>query len=290
MQPSGIIRVPGANLVYQTEGSGETVVVLHGGPGIGYEYLRPELTRLLSDSVRLSFFDQRASGGSTGADDASRLNIHQFVSDLERVREALQQEQVVFLAHSFGGLLAMYYAIEYPDRVKALLLIEPDPASKVLWNRHEEVTQARQTTAERNELAAIRTIDGWRRLPELVAQYFQISLRPYFASAAMPPDFGRRFTLVIPENISMTSPAVRKSLGQWDLHPLLGRIVCPVLIVTGDASIFPLEAMEKLHSRIPNSSLVVAPTASHFPQIEAPEVFQSAVLTFLASKVFRHPG
>jgi len=287
---SGVIHVPGADLAYQAEGEGVPVIVLHGGPGLGCDYLRPELAAALSDAFRLFFLDQRASGRSGGAGDPSRLNIYQFVSDLDQVREKLGQEQIVLLGHSFGGLLAIHYGIEYPDRVKALVLVDSDPASKRLWSAYEDVIDGRQTPAERNEMAAIQAIASWQHTPDLIEQYFQISLRPYFAGGAIPPGFGRRFTHAISENLFATAPLVRKSLGQWDLHPALHRIECPVLILAGESSIFPPEAIDKLHSRLRNSSVAIIPGASHFPQVEAQDLFEKSIRLFLARDVYGEAG
>ena len=87
MASSGTIPVREAELEYQLRGSGPAVIVLHGGPGIGYRYLEPELA-VLSDVAQLVFYDQRASGMSTGVERTSLLNIHEFVADLEAVRAA----------------------------------------------------------------------------------------------------------------------------------------------------------------------------------------------------------
>jgi len=278
---SGAIAVKDALLRYEIVGDGQPIVVLHGGPGIGYRYLAPELETLLAGKRRIVFYDQRGSGESTGADDPSLLNIHAFVEDLACLCTALELERAVLLGHSFGGLLAMHYAIQYPQRVTALILVDPDPASKALWSRFTGATQGKRTPAEAEEISAIQASNGWNANSELVARYFELALRPFFAALAVPERFGHRFVRVRPDNLSTTAAAVRNNLGDWDLHPLLNGIGCPTLLVCGETGIFPEEAMAKLHEGIRKSTLVRIGGASHFPSIEAPGAFGSAVCSFL---------
>lgn len=281
---SGAIAVKGALLRYEIVGDGQPIVVLHGGPGISYRYLAPELETLLADKRRIVFYDQRGSAESTGADDPSLLNIHAFVEDLECVFTALELERAVLLGHSFGGLLAMHYATEYPQRVTALILVDPDPASKALWSRYADAIQGKLTQAEAEEISAIQASNGWNANPDLVARYFELALRPFFAARAVPARFGHRFVRVRAENLSTTAAVVRNNLGDWDLHPLLTGIGCPTLLVCGETSIFPEEAITKFHEGIRNSTLVRIGGASHFPSVEAPGAFGEAVCSFLGAE------
>jgi proline iminopeptidase len=280
---SGSITVERASLRYEIVGTGEPVIVLHGGPGIGYRYLMPELRDLLCEKARLIFYDQRASGKSTGADASDLLRMPVFVEDLERLRAALGIRNPMLLGHSFGGLLGMYYAIRNPRRVRGLILVDSDPASETLWTGHREYLQAKQTRTDKDAISAIQQVEGWRENPDLVARYFECVLRPFFASATMPPDFGSRFSDASPANLFATGPAVRRSLGEWDLHPLLSDVRCRSLIVAGTEGIFPAEAAERLHHGLPNSALEKLEGASHFPFIETPQAFRRAVLGFIES-------
>jgi proline iminopeptidase len=212
------------------------ILILPGGPGVGYEYLRPELSELGS-LARVAFFEQRRGG-----------HFDLFLDEVECVRERLGLVRPILLGHSFGGLLAMRYAMEYQERVAALILVDPDPASRALWARHTEVMGARPASSPMSR---------------------------YFASGVAPEGFEARFT-----DISRDA-TTRESLGDWDFHDRLREIRGPVLIVTGDRSIFPPEAMERLRSGIPGASLAVLPNASHFPQIEAHDEFMRVVGEFL---------
>jgi pimeloyl-ACP methyl ester carboxylesterase len=188
-----MIEAKGAALRYEIAGVGEPIVVLHGGPGIGFDYLAPELTQLFSDRFQLVLYDQRGSGQSTGAADPTLLNIEAFVDDVECVFRALGLERAILMGHSFGGLLALHCAIRNPERVKGLVLVESDPASKALWSRFTEVVERRANpSSAAAEIAAIQATDGWRAKSELVARHFELALRSYFfADSTIPPGFWR---------------------------------------------------------------------------------------------------
>lgn len=87
-----------------------------------------------------------------------------------------------------------------------------------------------------------------------------------------------------PQNLAITGSAVRASLGEWDLHPYLQNIGCPVLLAYGGASVFPEEAIGRMHEGIRGSVLVRIEGTSHFPSIESPKAFGAAARAFLASR------
>jgi proline iminopeptidase len=268
-------------------GAGTPILVLHGGPGIGYRYLLPELPALLADRARLIFFDQRGSGESSGVEDRSRLDIGEFVEDVERVRRELGLDRVLLLGHSFGGLLALHYTLAFPEQVAGLILVDSDPATYQHWSRFSDVIRARQTQSEKERLGAIQATEGWQQSAELVATYYGTALRPYFAHASMPADFGSRFITTPLENLFITPAAVRASLGQWNLARVLDRIECPALVLAGRASIFPSEAAEILAAGVAHGALRIIKGASHFPHLEAPDAFRGAVLGFLDDRSAR---
>lgn len=97
--------------------------MIPGGPGLEFGYLKDDLANLLSNDFQLFFYDQRGCGHSNGTEDTTKLTMRNFVDDLENIRLALNLEKLNLLGHSFGGLLAMYYSIEFPERVESLILV-----------------------------------------------------------------------------------------------------------------------------------------------------------------------
>lgn len=282
LPPRGFIDVDGALLHYRIVGQGPPLVILHGGPGLSYGYLYPQLEPLLADDFTLIFYDQRASGRSTGRVDTTRLSMATFISDLEQVRQALNLEQMNLLGHSFGGLLAMHYAIQHPSRVGRLILLDTDAASWQLRTPYQrQVVEARTTADDRREMAAVEAREGWENNPEAMGRYFRIGLRTYFADRKLTDHLALEFDSESLANYRLTSRLVRQDLGRYDIHDSLHRITSPTLLIHGDSSIFSVEGARAIHERIPRSKLVVLPNVGHFAYIEAPDTFEATIREFM---------
>jgi proline iminopeptidase len=263
-------------------GSGPPIVVLHGGPGLSHDYLAPQLIELLASEYQLIFYDQRASGRSSGVQDTTRLHIAQFVEDLEQLRRGLGLERLNLLGHSFGGLLAMYYAAEHPGAVSRLLLIDTSPASWELnFPAFRQAIAERQTEEDRREIAAITEVAGWNEDPATMDRYYKLYFRPFFKD----PRQSERLTLGVDQqwlsNLAVTNGLVWGSMGQYDIHDRLAGITASTLIVHGTASVIAMEGARAVAAHIPGSQLVILPDVGHFPHIEAPQALAGAVKAFM---------
>lgn len=286
LDATGTLEVAGAELIYWIAGNDDAppLFVLHGGPGLGSHYLQNPLLRTLGEERRLVFYDQRGSGYSEGAEEPIRLTLQRFVFDLEAVRRAARQERIDLLGHSFGGLLALRYALEYPERVGKLVLVDPDPASRALWQAFEERIAGRTSPPDAARLAEIASRPGWERDPEVMAEWLKTRLRAYVARPQDAEEIVIRFDEMTLRNFRVTRDSVRRDLGDWDLHDRLGVVMSPTLILAGGDSIFPPAAMEALEAALPDAELQVLEGVGHFPFVEVPESFAGAVLAFLEGR------
>ena len=120
----------GVKLYYRKLGSGpQTVVVLHGGPGLGIGDGGSEMAVLARNRVLL-MYDQRGSGRSQVVTDPSLLSVDHQVRDLEAFRQHFGLERMTLIGLSWGAGLATLYTAAHPDRVDRLLLISPMPPAK----------------------------------------------------------------------------------------------------------------------------------------------------------------
>src|SRR6188508_1753967 len=117
-----------ARLAVRTLGNGRPIVVLHGGPDFDYEYLLPEVDQL-ADLGRLVLYAQRGRGRSFAGEGPDDVSIESDVADLDAIRTWTGSDDVALLGHSWGGVLAMEYAIRHPGRVSHLILANTAPAS-----------------------------------------------------------------------------------------------------------------------------------------------------------------
>lgn len=288
----GMLPVDGASLSYITEGSGAPLVLLHGGPGFGQGYFLSELEMpgFPPPGLRWIAYDQRGSGRSTGVERPERLTMDQFVEDLEAVRAASGQDRIALFGHAFGGLLALHYAVRYPDRVAAMILLDPDPANRTLWAAHEGIVAGRVTDEDRMLLDAITSGENWEVDPAQLENFQLVRFRSFFGNRAVADRLRLGLPMSVYGNYPTTAVAVRESLGDWDLFSALADVQARTLVVTGDESIFPMEAHERLAGTLPNAELVVLPGVGHFPHMEDPQGFSAAVNRFLASITEDTPG
>ncbi|HEU4614768.1 MAG TPA: alpha/beta fold hydrolase, partial [Kofleriaceae bacterium] len=164
----------------------DPLLVLHGGPGAHHDYLLPQMLEL-ADEHQLVFYDQRG-GGRSRTDDRAPITWRTHVEDLDQVIDELEVKPLAIVGYSWGGLLAMLYAIEAAAgrtrfRPERLILIDPAPVSRAFRAQFEAEFARRQSDprvlALREQLAS----SGLReRDPAAYRQrVFELSVAGYFA-------------------------------------------------------------------------------------------------------------
>lgn len=263
---------------YGTPGA-PRLLVLHGGPGADHAYLLPQLLEL-ADNFELVFYDQRGGGRSKEAVPA-RVTWETHVADLARVVSELAVEPLSLVGYSWGGLLAMLYAIEAsagrvataPSR---LVLIDPAPVSRAHRAAFETEFARRQAGPAiqrmRDELASsnLKVTD-----PEAYRQRaFELSVAGYFAD----PERARDLT---PFRVTgRVQQSVWESLGAFDLTDDLAAVRCPAIVVHGRQDPIPLESSESIAQAL-HSEFVPLDQCGHVPYVEQPEKLFAALRDFL---------
>jgi proline iminopeptidase len=277
------VPVANAELYCRQTGAGRPVVVVHGGPDFDHRYLLPDLDRL-SDGYRLIYYDQRGRGRSRGDVELETLGIERYVDDLDRVRASLQLDAVAVLGHSWGGHVALHYALRHPDRVSHLVLMNTAPAchGDYVLTRQERLRRRAGHAGALDALAA-RYRDGD---PQAAAEFYRID----FAAAFARPDRVDRLRLSFTSRDDVLGGlAIEERLMQglyWSqgftLIPELRRLRVPALVIHGDRDFVPIEAAAHIVDAIPGARLVVIEECGHFAYIEAPERVREAMDAFFA--------
>lgn len=279
-QEEGYHAVKGTSLYYEVLGTGEPIVVVHGGPGLDHSYFLPQLEPL-AQTHRLIFYDQRVSGRSSANVDSSTISLQHFVEDLDGIREAFGLERMHVLAHSWGGLLAMRYAILYPERVQSLVLVNTVAASAALAQAANANLMTRMTSADSLARVAAMTSEAFQqRTPAGIASVYRANFRLSFFDPTLvdsltltfPPDFVQRSTLL---------RHLGPSMATYDLHPDLHRITSPTLLLHTDYDGTPASAIARIHEALPNAERITLDRCGHFPFVECPAPFFEAVQRFL---------
>jgi proline iminopeptidase len=115
-------QINGSDLFYRIVGKGWPCFILHGGLGLDHTYLHPWLDPL-GDQLQLIYYDQRGNGRS-GRPPLDTLTFDQFCADAEALRIHLHYDRIALLGHSYGGFIALEYALRYPERVSHLILVD----------------------------------------------------------------------------------------------------------------------------------------------------------------------
>ncbi len=262
------------------------LLVLHGGPGAHHDYLLPQLLEL-ADTHELIFYDQRG-GGQSRTDDREPITWETHVQDLALVARELELNPLSLVGYSWGGLLAMLYAVDafggggpplppgapVPAR---MVLLDPAPATRRARRIFENELSRRQGSAEVARLREALASSGLRESdPEAYRKRaFEISVSGYFAN----PELARDLTPF--RVMGRVQTSVWESLGDYDLLPSLARVRCPALVVHGREDPIPLAASEAVARALPDARLVPLDGSGHVPYVEAPQALFGAVRAFL---------
>jgi len=245
-------------------------------------YLLPYLEPL-ADSFELIFFDQRLSGRSAGDVDSASVRLATFVDDIEAVRQSLGLGRVHLMGHSWGGLLAMRYAIEYPEQLRSLTLLNSTSPSSVLWQEEEARLLERRTAGDSIEMASIRQSEAFASgQPDAIASMLLTSFKAQFADRSKID----KLDLFVPADYMERSRQFGHMMGDltdFDFSDELGEISTKTLILYGSVEPGVDLGGAALHDNIRNSELVIIQNAGHFPFIEQPDAFLDAVRDFLGS-------
>jgi L-proline amide hydrolase len=285
----GTIPYAGGETWYRIVGDGEEpgklpLVCLHGGPGALHDYLEP-LGELAATGRRVLFYDQIGCGRSwTESKPPDFWTVDLFVSEVQAVRAALGLAHIHLFGSSWGGMLAMEYALTKPSGLASLVL-SSSPASIPVWEAEtgrlkRELPVDVQAILDEHEAAG--TLDSPEYQSAQMAFYARHVCRvPYpdcvlrtFAGVAEHPDV--YMTMQGPNEFVITG-----TLKHWDISDRLGEIDVPTLITAGAYDEFTPVQAEALHAGIAGSELVTFEDASHMQFVEEPERYRELVAEFL---------
>jgi proline iminopeptidase len=258
--------------------------VLHGGPGAHHDYLLPQMLRL-ADHHELLLYDQRG-GGRSKTDSRVPVTWRTQVDDLDCVIGEFALDPLTLVGYSWGGLLAMLFAIESASgrakhRVERLVLIDPAPVNRALRRHFEAEFNRRQESSEivalREQLAASglreRDVEAYRH------RAFELSVAGYFYDPHAAVDL-TPFRVV-----GRVQQSVWDSLGDFDLLApgQLDSVSVPTLIVHGREDPIPL-ASSKAAADALRAELVVLDRCGHVPYVEQPDALFAAIDGFLRGR------
>ncbi|HEX6682554.1 MAG TPA: alpha/beta hydrolase [Candidatus Limnocylindrales bacterium] len=253
-----------------------TMIVHHGAPGLG-SMAEPRVSFApFADDYRVIVFDARGSGASGGT---GPFTHEQWAADVDGLREWAGAEQIVMAGGSYGGFIAMEYAIRYPQMVSKLVL------------RDTAADNANQELAMANALASARVKIDRTKLDRIMSGTVRDDddLRDCWAEILPLYDHDldwekvRQRVEATPYRYQTHNFAFAHNQPNYDIKGRLPEIKAPTLVTVGRHDwITPVSCSETIASLIPNARLVVFEKSGHSPQVEEAPEFQRVVRSFLS--------
>lgn len=292
-EPSeGFVEVPGGRVWYRvasTGGQGVPLLGLHGGPGFTHDTLRT-LEGLAPDRP-VVLFDQLGSGRSDRPGDPDLYRLERYVEEVGRVRDALQLDRIHLLGHSWGGTLALSYALSGPPGLESLVLASPlvstarwiEDARRLRADLPEDV---QRTLREHEE----REFTG---CPEYMAATVTFYRRHLCRLEPWPEELERGFAgMGLDVYETMWGPTefhATGSLVDLDLAPRLRELRLPVLLTCGRHDEATPNTMSSFREAVPGAELIVLEESSHTAHLEETERYLELLRKFFRGVEERPP-
>ncbi|HET9389567.1 MAG TPA: proline iminopeptidase-family hydrolase [Steroidobacteraceae bacterium] len=260
------------------------VLTLHGGPGFNHFYLECLEDFLPQAGIRYWYYDQLGCGFSDTPSKDSLWRLDRYRDEVEQVRRALGLERIVLFGHSWGGLLAMEYALQYPQHLSGLvisnmtasvaeyvkyaevLLAQLPPAARATIQRHRaardyDSPEYQKVLLEEVYARHVCRLDPW---PEPLQRAFR-TLNPKIYNTMQGPD---EFTIV-------------GNLKNWDLWGRLHAIQVPTLLIGARHDEMSPEQIRRMGTLIPHSRVAICENGSHMAMYDDQQAYFAALLPFL---------
>lgn len=282
-------QLRGTTLYFDIEGSGlvpdgdrmkekPVAFLLHGGPGADHTSYKPTFSRL-SDRLQLVYIDHRGQGRSARGD-KSTYTLDNNVEDIEALRQYLGLDKIIVIGGSYGGMVALTYAIRYPQNVSHLIAIATTATSRFL-ERAKEILAERGT--EEQKAIAEFLWSGTFSSEDHLREYFRI-MHPLYSISYQPnapqPPWNRTLLSVDAINVAFGG-----FLRTYNILSELHYITAPTLVIAGRYDwICAPEFSEEIAQAIPNADLRIFEKSGHLIRADEPEALLDAIAGFIVYK------
>jgi pimeloyl-ACP methyl ester carboxylesterase len=278
------LQIRDVSLYVKVIGQGYPLLIMHGGPGMDHTSMLP--LRPCADQFTLIFYDHRCNGRSHGAD-VSSMTWENLTADAEALRKTFGFEKWAVLGHSFGGMVALEYALRYPQSLSHLLLV--DTCGDTRWVQHNapEILAKRGYSAAAVQKAR-RFFNGQLKPREVLPAAIRF-MRAYYYDFSL---LAMARQMIRGPRVKMRPEAVIFGFGQlfpgWTVMDRLGEITVPTLVLAGRHDFqFPPEHQAILADRLPNAKLEIIEQAGHNAPMERPAEVADVIKRFFGQRESR---
>lgn len=273
------IKVNGNSIYYEEHGKkdGETILFIHGAPGLGDCRGDIKAFSPLGDQYRLIFLDMRGSGRSEG----KRPFTHdQWTADIEAIREELVGKPISILGGSYGGFLTLEYAIRYPNSINKVMLRDTAATHEFDQDSVQQALDANLTDVTTDEI--IRLFEGRVSSNEELKRVFT-ALQPLYTVEFDAEAVKKRMNSIY-YRYETHNDAFRYNKPSYHIVNQLGSITAPLLVTVGRYDwITPVVCSEQIVSSVQNAELHIFENSGHSPHQEENEKYLHLVRRFLSA-------
>ncbi len=254
------VKVNGINLYYEIHGAGEPLLFIHGlgSSTRDWEAQVPEFSK----NYRVITFDLRGHGQSDKP--AGPYSMEMFASDTAGLLQALEVGPAHVVGISLGGGVAFQLALDHPELVKTLVIVNSAPATGA------SATEAQKEIESR--IGIVRQL-GMRQMGQVLSP----RLFPKEQHAQLRETFVERWA----ENDPDAYVESLLAMAPWNVMDRIGSIRCPTLVIAADQDYSPVAVKEAYIKQMPQAELVVIPDSHHATPMEEPQTFNAALMRFL---------
>jgi proline iminopeptidase len=275
------------------------LLLLHGGPGATHEYLEACDSYLPAAGVEYYYYDQLGSGFSDRPDEPSLWEVDRFVDEVEQVRRALglDRDNFVLYGHSWGGILAVEYALRYQQHLRGLV-ISNMMSSVPAYNAYAE--QVLMPQMDQAALAEIKSLEASGdienpRYMELLNEQHYVHHVLRMPVADWPDPAVRGFAHINPAiYVPMQGPSelgitADAKLAHWDRSEELASIEVPTLVIGARYDTMDPAHMQLMAERLPTGEYLYCPNGSHMAMYDDQPTYFAGLTNFLLGLSARQP-
>ena len=265
------------------------ILLLNGGPGATHEYFECFESFFPQEGIEFIYYDQLGCGNSDDPKDTSMWDLPRYVEEVEQVRTALHltNDNFFLLGHSWGGILAMEYALKYQDNLKGLI-ISNMMSSAPDYGKYAEDVLAKQFDPK--VLDTIRQIEAKKDFSN--PKYMELLMPHFYAKHICripldqwPEPVNRSFSKMNQSlYVTMQGPSefgVSGKLVNWDVKARLKEIKVPTLTIGGTHDTMDPEHMKWMSTQVQHGRFLLCPNGSHMDMYDDQPHYFPGLLSFV---------
>ena len=265
------------------------LLLLNGGPGATHEYFECFENFLPAEGIEIIYYDQLGCGNSENPNDIALWDLGRYVEEVEQVRKALNLDATNFylLGHSWGGILAMEYALKYQHNMKGLI-ISNMMSSCPEYGKYAYEVLAKQMDpkilAELNQIEATKDFSNPRYMELLIPNFYEKHILRFPAKDWPEPVNRSMGKLNQSLYVTMQGPSefgISGKLEQWDRKADLKNIAIPTLVIGAKYDTMDPKHMEEMSKLVQNGTFLFCPKGSHMDFYDDQKVYFDGLIPFL---------